>query len=252
MEYKKLESPEFKINTQKYEITSGMSVECVSSRESRADWCKVELTTQLQEIVTYEDMEEATVELGYDNDFDTLISGYCRKKKEDYWKEIIIRDDTIRMERTFIKATFVDCTPQDIVKYVLIQSGITEYVLCDKEYGKRETFIVDKQNGIKTLLEVNSYWDIDIDFYFINHVFYWGCSPEQKTVYILEEDENILSLNKYGDLWQVETFGVPWIHHSQELEISHSKFTGTVKVEKTVVKSDERGYTRMYIYFKGV
>lgn len=252
MEYKKLESPEFKISTQKYELTSGMSVECVSSREARADWCKVELTTQLQEILTYEDMEEAAVELGYDNQYDTLISGYCRKQKADYWKEIIIRDDTIKLERTFVKATFVDCEPQDIVKYVLMQAGITDYVISDCEYGKRDTFIVDKQNGINTLLEINSYWDIDTDFYFREHVFYWGGTPQQETIYILEEDENILSLNKYGDLWQMETFGIPWIHHSQELEVSHSKFTGTVKVEKTVVKSDERGYTRMYIYFKGV
>lgn len=58
-------------------------------------------------------------------------------------------------------------------------------------------------------------------------------------------------MKKYGDLWEIETLGVPWIHHSQEIEVSHSKYTGTVKVEKTIIRSDSKGYTRMYIYFKG-
>lgn len=104
---------------------------------------------------------------------------------------------------------------------------------------------------MKTIAQVNSTWGIDNDFFFQNNIFYWGCRPEQKTVYILEESENILSLEKYGDLYEIETFGVPWIHHSQEIEISHSKYSGTVKVEKTITKSDSKGYTRMYLYFRG-
>lgn len=251
MGYKKLISPEFRISTEKYELTSGMEVECFSSREARSDWCRVELTTQLQDIITYEDMEKATVELGYEDDYDILLPGYCRKTEGDYWKEIMIRDAMIKVERTDIKATFINCTPQDIIRYVLIQAGITEYRLTDKEYGKKDTFIANKQDGIKTITQVNSIWGIDNDFFFQDEVFYWGCKPEQETVYILEESENILSLKKYGDLYEIETLGVPWIHHSQEIEVSHSKYSGTVNVEKTIIKSDSSGYTRMYIYFRG-
>ena len=218
MGYKKLISPEFKISTSKYEITSGMEVECFSSREARSDWCRVELTTQLQNIVTYEDMEEVQVELGYEGDYDVLLPGYCRKTDNDYWKEIMIRDDMIKLERITIKQTFLDCTPQDVIKYILTQAGVSNYQLSEEEYGKKSTFLVNKQNGIKA---------------------------------ILEENENILSMKKYGDLWEIETLGVPWIHHSQEIEVSHSKYTGTVKVEKTIIRSDSKGYTRMYIYFKG-
>lgn len=251
MEYKKLISPEFKINTAMYEITEGIEVECFSSREARSDWCNIELTSQLQGIITYEDMEEASVELGYDDDYDTLLLGYCKKNEGDYWKEILIRDAMIKIERTMVKGTFIECTPQDIIKYVLMQAGIADYILSDADYGKRETFIVNRQDGVKTIAQVNSTWGIDNDFFFQNNIFYWGCRPEQKTVYILEESENILSLEKYGDLYEIETFGVPWIHHSQEIEISHSKYSGTVKVEKTITKSDSKGYTRMYLYFRG-
>ena len=73
MKYKRLLSPDFKISTEKFEITSGMEVECFSSRESRSDWCRVELASQFQDIISYEDMEKAVVELGYGDDYDTLL-----------------------------------------------------------------------------------------------------------------------------------------------------------------------------------
>lgn len=251
MGYKRLISPEFRISTERYEITSGMEVECFSSRESRSDWCRVELTSQFQEIISYDDMERATVELGYGDDYENLLIGYCRRKEGDYWKEIMIRDAMIKLERIEVKGAFVDCTPQDIIRYVLTQAEIKEYWLDDAEYGKKDIFIVNKQNGIKTIAQVGSTWGIDNDFFFQNEIFYWGCKPEQETIYVLEESENILSLKKYGELYEIETLGVPWIHHSQEVEVSHSKYSGIVKVEKTIIKSDVRGYTRMYIYFKG-
>ena len=156
MGYKRLISPEFRICTKKYEITSGMEVECFSSRESRSDWCKVELTSQLQGIISYEDMEKATVELAYGDDYDILLQGYCRRTEGDYWKEIMIRDAMIKVERTEIKGTFIDCTPQDIIRYVLTQAGIKEYRLNGTEYGKKDTFIVNKQNGIKAIAQVGS------------------------------------------------------------------------------------------------
>lgn len=251
MGYKELISPEFYISMEGYEITSGIEVEYSSSREARADWCRVELTSQLQGIITYKDMERASVELGYGNDYDVLLNGYCRRAGSDYWKEIIIQDAMVKLERTGIKGTFVGCTPQDIIRYILVQGGITEYRLDSCEYGKKDTFIARQQNGIDAIKQVGNAWGINNDFFFRDGIFYWGCRPKQETIYTFEENENILSLKKYGELYELETFGIPWIHHSQEVEILHAKYSGAATVEKITIKSDARGYTRMYIYFKG-
>jgi len=249
--YKELISPEFCVSMEGYEITSGIEVEFFSSKEARADWCRVELTSQLQGIITYKDMERASVELGYGNDYDVLLNGYCRRAESDYWKEIIIRDAMVNLERISIKGTFVDCTPQDIIHYILVQGGIAEYKLDSREYGKKGTFIAGQQNGIEAIEQVGAAWDINNNFFFRDGIFYWGCRPKQETIYTLEENENILSLKKYGRLYELETFGIPWIHHSQDVEILHSRYSGIVNVEKIIIKSDARGYTRMYIYFKG-
>lgn len=251
MRIKKLISPEFRIRVGNYELKKGIEVECFSSRESHMDWCRVELSTELQGKIRFADMDEASVELGYDGDYDSLIEGYVRCSKEDYWKEIIIKDDLMKLERIPIKATFLDCEPQDIVRYVLTCAEISDYVLSDAHYGKRARLVIDQRNGLQALAEVNAAWGISNPYYFQKRIFYWGAGAEQDEIYVLEEDETILSLNKYGSLWEAETIAVPWIHHSQQVEIRHSKYNGMAEVERTIVRSDNTGAVHMYIYFGG-
>ena len=251
MKSKKLITPQLRVTVGRYIITSGIEVECFSSRESHMDWCRVELSPELQGRLSFEDMDEALVELGYDGDYDILIAGYARREKADYWKEIMIKDDLMKLERVEIKATFIDCEPQDVVRYVLACAGIEDYMLSANFYGKRDRLVIDRRNGVQTLAEINSAWGISLPFYFQNKVFYWGTGQGQDEIYVLEENETILSLGKYGSLWEAETIAIPWIHHSQQVEIRHSKYEGTVEIQKTIVRSDDTGAVHMYIYFEG-
>lgn len=59
MGYKKLISPEFRVTVGDYEVTDGIEVECFSSKESHMDWCRVELSPQLQGVLKFKDMDEA-------------------------------------------------------------------------------------------------------------------------------------------------------------------------------------------------
>lgn len=248
---KKLLTPEFKVILTDYILTNGIEVSCFSSRETKCDWCKVELTSQFQKLIFYEDFEPVKVMLGYDSDYDTLISGYARKTDNDYWKEILIRDDMIKLERMKIKETFCYCEPQDIIRFILNRAGIEKYVLSENSYGSKDTIVINNENGINAIKEINSVWGLEKDFFFREGTFYWGCRPKQDVVYILREDENILSMQKYGELFEIETLGVPWIHHSQLIKVEHSKYNGMPLVEKTIIKSDAEGRVRMHIYFKG-
>lgn len=248
---KKLISPEFRVTVGEYQMGDGIEVECFSSKGSHMDWCRVELSPQLRGALEFKDMDEASVELGYGDDFDILIEGYARCGGTDYWKEIMIKDDMMKLDRVAIKASFVDCEPQDVIRYVLACAGIGDYVLSDGNYGKKPLFVIDRKSGINTIAEVNSSWGIKNPFFFQKKVFYWGTKEEQEELYVLEEGETILSLNKYGDLWEAETIAIPWIHHSQEVEVQHSKYSGIVTVEKTIVRSDDTGAVHMYIYFAG-
>ncbi len=248
--YKKLISPEIRVTIGDYEIKNGVEVECVSSNEPHSDWCKVELSPNLQGVVEYNDMDEVMIELGYEEDYDCLIAGYARKNDGDYWKEVMVKDDMIRLERIKVKGTFMDCTPQDIIRYILIRAGITDYILTDKSFGKKKVYSIDEKSGVAAIAEIDSSWGIRNLFFFQDKVFYYGTKKEQSDIYTLEEDETIISLHKYGDMWEAEVIAIPWIHHSQEIEVKHSKYSGTVEVVKTIIRSDSDGSVHMYIYWR--
>jgi len=250
MKVKNLISPEFRITIGNYEFTEGVAVECFSSEETHMDWCKVVLAEELEGLFEFEPMTAAKVELGYEDDFDTLIDGYARQEA-DAWQEIMIKDDLSKLEQLTVKDTFVDCTPQDIVRYLLIQAGITNYQLSDFKYEKKQVVVINERNGIKALTALNAAWNIKVSFFFRDGIFYWGTQKEQKEMYILEEDETIMSLERYGSYWEAETLGIPWIHHGQEIEVEHEKFSGVATVKKTIVKSDASGAVSMYICFTG-
>ena len=122
-----------------YEVTDGIEVECFSSKESHMDWCRVELSPQLQGVLKFKDMDEASVELGYEDDFDSLIDGYVRCGDTDYWKEIMIKDDMMKLDRVTIKASFVDCEPQDVIRYWHVQGLRT--MCCLMNIMGRKTFL---------------------------------------------------------------------------------------------------------------
>lgn len=243
-------APEFKVTCGEYELSDGISVECCSSSAAQADWAKVGLTEELQGLIQYQDMDLATVELGYGDDFGLLLSGYARRASGDYWKEILVKDDMIRLDRTVVQGTFLDCCPEDVLRYVLGCAGISRYELAGA-VEKKPVFVLPVCTVRKAIEEVNTFWGLDYPFFFRDHILYWGILPKQSEIYVLEEDETIMSLEMRGGLWEAETIGIPWIRHSELIEVEHSKFSGTATVTQTLVRSDDRGRTRMYIYFKG-
>lgn len=252
MKSKKLITPQYQIQIGQYTVTQGAAWECISSKDPKADWCKIELHEQLKNVISFEATDYAEVRMGYDGDYSTLISGYVKQLNSGYWKELLIKNDMILLETIEIKASFIDCRPQDIVKYILTAAGIEEtYHLNDTEHEPKKVVSIDRKNGIQALQEVNYAWGMQHSFFFQDREFYWGCKKQQDIIYVLEEGNNILSLNRYSELWEIETLGIPWIHHSELIEVQHSKFTGVTEVHKTIIKTDENGFVRMNLYFKG-
>ncbi len=243
----RLVTPKFRVMIGNYQIEDGIKVECFSAKSSKCDWGTVELSPELEELIRIKDADAARIELGYEDDYDTLLDGYVKKNDSG----ILIRDDMVKLKRLQIKATFLDVFPQDIIRYVLMQADICDYELSAHGYGKKEVVSIDRKNGPETIAEVNAVWGISEPYYFKNKRFYWGSKDEQKDMYILEEGNTILSLKKYGTLWEAETLAVPWIHHSQLIEVRHSRFSGIAEVEKTIIKADSAGAVHMYILFKG-
>lgn len=250
MDGKKLISPEFRLTIGNYVITEGMFIECMSSRKSKLDWSRVSLEASPEGLIPLTDDMPAVLELGYDGDYDELINGYLKRTSDDSWKELIIKDDLKKLEEVTVKATFLDCEPQDIIIYILTLAGIEKYELDQTQYPRKDRVVIREMNGLKAIAEVGAVWNISKPYYFEKKIFRWGTTEEQDSIYVLEEDETLMSLEKLGTMWRAEVIAIPWIHHSQEVIIRHTEYTGTVEVEEVKIQSDANSI-KMFIWFRG-
>jgi len=249
MAYKNLISPEFRLDLGKYILEDGIMVEYVSSADAHADWARINLDEELIGSVMICSGDEYSVDLGYEDEYANLLTGTIEKDQTPDWKEIIVKDDYWKLEACYVCATFVKCTPQDIVRYLLTQAGITNYELSVENYRDTDRFVVENKKASEVLKMLNTFYGISVDYYFRNGIFYWGCRPEQKDIYVLDEENNILDMEMYGSMWCADTVGIPWIHHSDIIEVEHTLYTGYAQAKKIVIKRDEKGFIRQSIYF---
>ena len=185
MAYKNLISPEFRLDLGKYILEDGIMVEYVSSADDHADWARINLDEELIGSVTICSGDEYSVDLGYEDEYDNLLTGTIEKDQTPDWKEIMVKDDYWKLEACYVCATFVKCTPQDIVRYLLTQSGITNYELSVENYRVTDRFVVENKKASEVLKMLNTFYGISVDYYFRNGIFYWGCRPAQKDIYVL-------------------------------------------------------------------
>lgn len=188
------------------------------------------------------------MQLGYDDDFDTIVSGYVQLDRSGGGK-VHILDDTVLLMRTRITATFVDSRPQDIIRYGLERAGVTNYQLADAYHPACVSMPVYNASVLDLIALVNKKWDIDADYYFVNGCFHWDTGTDQEDIYILEEGKNILAYTEFCNEREVKTIGIPWIHQGELVEIRHSRYSGQVRVTATKVKRDEKGQVRMFLTF---
>lgn len=251
METSELFYPEISVNVGNYGFKKGVEIEAYSSKDSYFDWAKIRFTQQFNEKITLSKKDKALIELGYDGVFDEVFEGYVVSPMSEgsYSNEIILKDDMILLEETYITNTFLNATPQEILTFCLNKAGITDMKISSKVFQKKKVVPVFKKNVIAVIEEIHNVWKIKEQFYFSGGVFYWGEKPEQKKVYEFEYGVNIISLERPGGVWELETVSTPFIKHSQNIIVRHPKISGTFETKKVVFTTNETGFIRTFIYF---
>jgi hypothetical protein len=233
-----------------YVFQQGVTVEAHSSKSSYFDWAKVRFTKQFEDVISIDKMEQASIRMGYDGVFDEVFQGYVANTYNGAApNEILLKDAAILLETTTINHTFLNTTPQEVIRFLLAQAGVTDYQLSAKEYPQKARVVIANKSGIQTINEIHSAWEIKRTWFFAGGVFYWGMRPEQDQIYSFEYAVNIISLNRAGGLWELETVSAPFIRHSDKITVTHPKVTGKFEVQKITFLTNESGFVRTYIYF---
>ena len=234
-----------------YSIKKGIEIETCSDAESYFDWAKIRFTDPYQTQIGITKGDEMSIYLGYSGIMEEVFTGYVSSpyNRAQGKNEILAKDEMQRLEEVTISETFLDVTPQEIVRYLLEVAGISNFQISQEVYQPKKVVPVAQKNGIQVLEEIRRLWQIQKRFYFSGGGFYWCTDPEQKQTYLFEYGSNIIRLERSMGSWELETVSMPFIHHSQTIKIIHPAYTGSALVKKVLFKTNDAGFIRTYITF---
>lgn len=250
MDVVELFHPQISVQVGDYQITDGIELKLCSDKASYYDWAKIKFTEQMQPALALARRDPAKISLGYDGVMEEVFSGFVSRPYNSIGAdEIALKDEMLRLEETVINHSFADATPQEIIAFCLNRAGITRMQLSTQGYPTRRQTMIQRMTAIDAINRVQAIWGIKHRFFFLGSTFYWGTKPPQEKVYTFERGVNILSLERFGGMWELETVAAPFVHHSQRIEVIHTKISGTVEVQKVITGTNDHGFIRTRIYF---
>jgi hypothetical protein len=251
VEITELYYPQIEARVGSYSFDQGVEIEVFSSQDSYFDWAKVRFTEQYQPKISLNKKDQAVINLGYNNSFEEVFSGYVAQGYDGggFANEVNLKDDMLLLEETTINNTFLNTTPQEMISYFLSQAGVTKMKLSAQGYPERKQVPIRKMNVIQAINAVHAAWGIRKKFFFFGGMFYWGERPEQKKVYAFEYGVNILGLTRAGGVWELETVSAPFVKHSHNINVIHPQVSGEFEVKKVVSTTNDSGFIRTKIYF---
>lgn len=251
MEITELYAPTISVHVGAYIFDQGVGVEVYSSAESYFDWGKIRFTSEYQPRITVARKDTAQISLGYGDALDEVFTGYVTRPYNSGGSanEIILKDQMLLLEEAAISETFQQTTPQEMLSFFLSKAGVSMLSLSSQTYPEKPRVVIRALNIIQAIEEIHAVWGIKQPFFFSGGVFHWGTKPTQEKIYLFEYGKNILSLQRSGGRWCLETVSAPFVRHSHKIEVDHPDCSGTFEVSKVLFTTNEAGFIRTYIYY---
>lgn len=154
------------------------------------------------------------------------------------------------LKKTTITKSFVDASPQEIVKYALMKVGISNFTLDNTQLPLKHHFVVKNLNVIQLIKYINQSWGLDWKYYFEPEGnFYWGSWKKSNRynggspIATLEYGISLLELKPSDkETGTLKTFLLPFIRHSQIVILRDSRFWDNevlVKIERITYEHGE-------------
>ena len=161
MEQQELFYPDLLVTIGDYQFDQGISLKTYIDRNRPFDWGKISFSNPYKEHIQVQAQDEISIQLGYDGELQEVFVGNVVDGYDGYnaMNEIMFKDRTLKLEKTYISGTFIGCTPQDILLEGLRLAGIEEYHLSQTQYVPL-TVTIKNKNMIQVLKQVNNQWEL--------------------------------------------------------------------------------------------
>lgn len=244
--------PEVEARIGDYIFSAGIALDIYSDKKSLYDWAKVRFTKEFQDKVNLSAMDKAEILLGYDGVLQPVFSGYVTKSYNNASSadEIILKDQMLKLGGVSVTNTFIDVLPQEIATYALNKAGVTNMKLAETTYPAKPRVSVGKKSVPEVLKLIQDLWSTgDMTACIRDGVFYWGVTPPQENTYQFVYGENIISISRESGFWILETISMPFIRHSDIIQVTHPKISGAFEVQQMMFSTNQNGFIRTRICF---
>lgn len=251
METTELYDPQIMAQAGGYRFDKGIEIEISSAKTSYFDWAKIRFTEQFRPEISIARKTPAAIQMGYGGSLEEVFTGYVSRQYDGgaYANEVNLKDEMLLLEETVINDTFLNTTPQELIACFLGRAGLSRMKLSAKNYPRRRLLPIWEQNAVQAIQTVHAAWGLKVPFFFSGGTFYWDEKPEQSRVYTFAYGVNIISLNRTGGLWVLETVSAPFVRHSHKIQVVHPRISGEQEVTKVVFTTNDSGFIRTYLYF---
>lgn len=244
-----LEGITLRIGIGDYRITGGFEVKYQSEDATGPDWARAVLSDELAEFVKGQALDACLLEMGNEYGYETELQGPgVFLPNADH--VLVIQSDAPGLAQMRVAATFLDCTLQEAARYIFGISGISRYVMTQADFGRKRVFTIDAMSCGEAIRELNTVFGCSLDLFTEDGVTYYGAAALQQGFYTLT-DNNVLDLEKSGELWAAELIPLPGLRARQQINVACEEFRGCGQITKCVIEGGKEGI-RMWIRFKEV
>lgn len=244
-----IEGLELRLTLPGYQASGMMAVEMYEDNTAKPNWARLILPDELLKKTNGKKVGACVLELGKDEEFEVLLEGegVISEKQEEV---LIIQDGLADLRKTRICNTFLNCTPQEAVRYILTVAGVEEYHLTTEVMSRKDVFTIDDMDALSALCMINTVYGINIAFHYVDGAFWWGMESDQEDVVVIT-DSNTMKLQRIGELWEAEILTIPWIRTGNLISVECEEYTGIGLVTKRILKCNGKQID-MYINFEEV
>ncbi|QUO43461.1 hypothetical protein KDJ56_11170 [Brevibacillus composti] len=188
------------------------------------------------------------IDIGYDEtNAARVFTGYVSRPDQE---RIIAKDSMTKLLQTKVMQSFLQATPQDMIRFGLKLAGIEVYSIAEQIFSPRNQVVANLNVYDMIRQRINPYWNIDFAPHFdVRDVFVWQPLTRSDEMFLFQYGENIIEMLADGEIGMFRTVFVPELDHSQYIMISHPQVNGIALVE-TVHHFIQDDKLRSEIYYK--
>lgn len=242
-------SPEIIIEIGSYTIKKDITAEIRIDLEKAADWAVIKFSDKLLNAVLVSKYDTVKIYIGYNNQYESIFSGFVMSVQNN---EITAKNKFIRLSEIMLTKSFVKCTPQEIIKFILNIAEIESFELNSEPYPIKNLISIRNMNCIEILKYIEIKWRIkDCIYYFDFETFKWNIPKIQTEYFKFEYGENILELqNICPEEWELTTISVPQIKLLDKIVVNHPKLSADMTVTAINFYVNEFGFIRTKLTIK--